>query len=80
MKPKQILGLILTILSLILILYGIVIGYTKGQIGVKGQIDLDAQLVTIGWILILLGPAILFGETPIAIKKFVEAKTGRKIE
>jgi len=81
MRVKEIVGMLITVLGLVLLLYGFAyVGLTKSAIGVKGAVSTDAVLVVAGWMLILLGPALWFGEVPVNIKKMIEAKTGRKIE
>ncbi|MEN2999391.1 MAG: hypothetical protein ABDH61_02310 [Acidilobaceae archaeon] len=80
MGQKELAGLLITVLSLLLIVYELfVVGLLKGNVGVKGQITLDAVLISAGFLLILLGPWLWLGEVPVAVKKFVEAKTGRRM-
>ncbi|MEM1603001.1 MAG: hypothetical protein QXL29_02665 [Zestosphaera sp.] len=80
MKAKEALGLVMTFLSLIIFAYEILyIGLTEGSIGVKGEVAPDAVLISTGFLLIILGPALWLGEVPTNLKKLVEAKTGRKL-
>ncbi len=80
MRAKEALGLIVTILSLLIFAYEILyVGLTTGKMGVKGDVTTDAVLISAGFLLIILGPALWLGEVPTNIKKLVEAKTGRKL-
>lgn len=74
MNVKQGLGLLITILSIAALFYGFL---TTG-----GEVKGDTALVVgvSGFILILIGPWLWLGDVPTAIKKFVEAKTGAKLE
>jgi len=77
---KTILGAALTILGLLLFVYAFFyVALTKDAVGVKGQVTADPIIGTVGFLLILAGPALWFGEVPVNIKKLVEAKTGRKV-
>ncbi len=79
MKAKEAVGLLITILAVLLLLYEVFyVNLTRGSIGVKGEITTDAILVSTGFLLILIGPWLWLGDVPVAIKKLVEAKTGRK--
>jgi len=66
---KQALGAALTILGLLLFLYVIVAGAQSGQIGSDKAFQNDALAAVAGWFLILIGPALWFGETPASIKR-----------
>jgi len=78
---KELVGMLITVLGLVLLFYELAyVGLTKGAIGVKGDVSSDAILITAGWMLILVGPALWFGEVPVNIKKMIEAKTGKKVE
>ncbi len=77
---KEALGSFLTVLALAIFVYEILyVGLFTGAIGVKGTVATDAIIITVGWILILIGPALWFGEVPANVKKLIEAKTGRKL-
>jgi len=73
-KPKEALGLLITIIAIGIVLYAYI---STGGI-VKGDISVAAGVS--GFILILVGPYLWLGEVPSAVKKFVEAKTGVKLE
>jgi hypothetical protein len=79
MKTKEVIGMLLTVLGVLLYIYVIVDGAMKGGIGVRGRVELTPILMAIGMYAILVGPALWFGEIPTAIKKFIEAKTGKKL-
>ncbi len=80
MSVREILGAFLTVLALAIFAYEIFyVGLFTGAIGAKGAIATDAVLTTIGWVLILIGPALWFGEVPTNVKKLIEAKTGKKL-
>ncbi|MEM2307925.1 MAG: hypothetical protein QW266_03290 [Sulfolobales archaeon] len=80
MKPKETLGVIISVIAIILILYELLyVNLMAGSIGVKGAITNDAILISLGFLLILIGPWLWLGEVPVAVKKLIEAKTGRKL-
>lgn len=80
MKAKEALGLIITVLSLLIFAYEILyVGLVTRNIGVNGSVATDAILISAGFLLIILGPALWLGEVPANLKKLVEAKTGRKL-
>lgn len=80
MKVRKVLGIIITAIAIILMLYELFyVNLTKGSIGVKGAVTIDSVLISAGFLLILVGPWLWLGEVPVAIKKLVEAKTGRKV-
>ena len=71
--PKRTLGLILTILGIALMGYAIIVGLSKGSIGVKNSQTIAQETIAliIGWFAVLAGPALWLGETPAAIRKAV---------
>ncbi|MEM0454172.1 MAG: hypothetical protein QXO98_05915 [Sulfolobales archaeon] len=79
MKTKEMIGIVLTGIGLLLYLYAMVVGGMKGSIGVRGKVEADAIIISLGMYAILIGPALWLGEVPVAIKKFIEAKTGKKL-
>lgn len=80
MKAKEALGLVLTVLSFVILAYEILyVGLVTGSIGVKGQVATDSILISVGFLMIILGPMLWLGEVPTNIKKLIEAKTGRKM-
>lgn len=105
MGAKALVGVAITALALILLLYSLVyVGLTAGSIGgeksekinlasarviinmTKGStitrdvtVPRDSLLVATGFLLLLLGPWLWLGDTPVSLKKFVEAKTGRRL-
>lgn len=79
MRVKEALGLIITVVAIILIMYELLyVNLSRGSIGVKGTIASDAIIISAGFLLILVGPWLWLGDVPVAIRKFIEAKTGRK--
>jgi len=77
---RIILGAGVTILGVVLFTYVFFyIAITKGAIGIKGEVTADPIIGVAGFLLILAGPALWFGEVPVNIKKLVEAKTGRRV-
>jgi hypothetical protein len=81
LKAREAVGLLITIVALVLLLYELFyVNLTRGGIGVKGQVTTDAILISASFLLILLGPWLWLGEVPVAVRKFIEARTGRKIE
>ncbi|MCS7099328.1 MAG: hypothetical protein RMH84_03110 [Sulfolobales archaeon] len=80
MKTREFIGLVITIAAIALLIYELFyVNLTRGSIGVRGTISSDSVLVSAGFLLILVGPWLWFGEVPVAVKKFIEAKTGRKL-
>ncbi|MEM1888612.1 MAG: hypothetical protein QXN04_00480 [Pyrobaculum sp.] len=77
---KRTIGAVITLIGLALFIYVFFfIAITQGSVGVRGQVTLDPILGVVGFLLILAGPALWLGEVPVNIKKFVEAKTGKKV-
>ena len=74
MTPREVVGAIITILGLLLLLYGLAMGAVHGKIGRAGEISFDAGAIILGWFMILIGPAIWFGETPARVRP--ESSTG----
>ncbi|MCX8184749.1 MAG: hypothetical protein RMI56_00980 [Sulfolobales archaeon] len=80
MKSKEAIGLAITATAIALLLYELFyVNLTKGSVGVKGTISSDSILISAGFLLILVGPWLWLGDVPVAVKKFIEAKTGRKL-
>jgi hypothetical protein len=79
-RAKEGIGLAITIVAILLMLYELFyVNLTRGGIGARGQVTTDAVLICAGFLLILVGPWLWLGEVPVAIRKFVEARTGRKL-
>ena len=75
---RRVIGLAITLVGLAGLFTPYII--CKGVVGAKNQDTPIAILTAIsGMVLILLGPWLVFGDVPVAIRKFVEAKTGRKV-
>ena len=80
MKAKEGLGVAITIISVLLLLYELFyVNLTRGGIGARGQVSTDSILISAGFLLILVGPWLWLGEVPVAVRKFVEARTGRRV-
>ena len=80
MRAREGIGLAITIVAILLMLYELFyVNLTRGSIGVRGQVTTDAVLICAGFLLILVGPWLWLGEVPVAIRKFVEAKTGKRL-
>lgn len=73
MSVKEVAGIVLTAISIIIIVTGFVMGGGK----VSGDIALLVAFT--GFVLILFGPWLWLGEVPTAVRKFVEARTGRRL-
>ena len=68
-KATKPLGIVITLLGLVLLIYALYAGATRGSIGSAGGMDQVAWAAVIGWFAILVGPALWEGETPVYIKK-----------
>ncbi|GBF08855.1 hypothetical protein apy_05800 [Aeropyrum pernix] len=69
MEAKQAAGALLTVVGVLLILYAIYSGFVNETIGSTEKFSADAAAMIVGWFAVLIGPALLFGETPAAVKK-----------
>ena len=69
MDAKQAIGIILTALGLLLLLYSLAMGAGDGAIGSKEQLQGESIAAIAGWFAILVGPALYFGEAPAVLKK-----------
>jgi hypothetical protein len=78
MDVKEVIGVLITLVAIIVLVYAYASAYAMAGGQVKGDIALYAAIC--GFIVILLGPYLWLGEVPTAVKKFVEAKTGVKLE
>ncbi len=79
LKPKELLGLVITVVTVIILLYeAFYVNLTTGGIGTKGVVSTHAALFSASFLLILIGPWLWLGEVPLAVKKIIEAKTGTK--
>ncbi|MEM1596732.1 MAG: hypothetical protein QXS24_06225 [Desulfurococcaceae archaeon] len=74
MQFKKIAGMIITAISVAILLYAFI---ATGGV-VSGNYATSAAIA--GFILVLLGPWLWLGDVPVAIRKFIEAKTGAKVE
>ncbi len=80
MKPKEAVGIAVTLIAVIVMLYELFyVNLTGGAIGVSGAVTTDAALLSAAFIMILIGPWLWLGDAPVAVKKLVEARTGRKL-
>lgn len=73
MSAKELIGLALTALAIIVIIAGFVVGGGK----ISGDMALAATFM--GFVVLVLGPWLWLGDVPIAVRKFVEARTGKKL-
>ncbi|MET1127962.1 MAG: hypothetical protein ABWW70_01420 [Thermoproteota archaeon] len=71
MEARRALGLVLTVLGLLLFIYGFVVGGLRGEIGSKEMWTSDAASIIAGWFLLIVGPALYFGGAPTAVEKAV---------
>ena len=65
----RIIGIVLTLIGIILLAYSLIYGAINGKIGSEEGLTSTSIAVLIGWFMVLIGPAIWVGETPIAIKE-----------
>ena len=77
MEAKQALGAAITLIGILLMLYAIAAGFQQGQIGNNETKSMatDAMAMIVGWFMVLLGPALWFGEAPAAVRP--ESSSGR---
>lgn len=68
------LGWLLIAIGIIGFIYGFGEGLAKGHLGSKTALTSDAVAIIVGWFSLLIGPALAFGETPVAIRRRVEAR------
>ena len=68
------LGYILMALGIILFIYAFAIGPSKGYLGSKESMTADTAALIVGWFSLLIGPALAFGETPVSIRKKLQAQ------
>ena len=68
------LGLALTVIGVLLMLYSFAIGPFRGHIGSSKSLTSDAISMIIGWYFIIVGPALYFGEAPAKIRREVARK------
>lgn len=62
------LGLALTAVGVLLFIYAVVAALGKEHIGSKEAWTPDAIAILVGWFLLLIGPAVAFGEAPVTVK------------
>ncbi len=75
MQTRELLGLIITIAALLLMAYAtLYVGLLSRKID-----DMNAWLYSVAWLLLLVGPWLWMGTVPGALRKFVEARTGRRL-
>lgn len=67
-NARKALGLALTGLGVLLFLYAAAVAVAKGHLGSRQAWTPDAVAVLVGWFLLMLGPAIAYGEAPASIK------------
>jgi len=74
MTPREVVGAVITILGILLIGYSLTAGAIHHAIGVAGKVSGDALSAILGWFLVIIGPAVWFGETPVALRRQVTKK------
>ena len=83
-KAVKALGYTLVIIGAILLIYAFTAGAFTGYIGgacantkcAAHNWDVTSYSTIIGWFLILIGPALIFGEAPEVVKQKVREKGG----
>ena len=73
-SARKVLGLVLTWLGVALLLFALAAPFIYGKpyIGDKSTWTPDAASIIAGWFLVIIGPAIAYGERPVAIEKMVK--------
>ncbi|MCE4614193.1 MAG: hypothetical protein F7B60_01500 [Desulfurococcales archaeon] len=82
-KAVKALGYTLVVIGVILLIYSFTVGWLNGHIGTCANAkctaynwDATSYSAIIGWFLILIGPALIFGEAPELVKQKVREKGG----
>jgi len=83
-KAVKALGYVLVIIGVILLIYAFTAGALAGYIGgacantkcTAHNWNATSYSAIIGWFLILIGPALIFGEAPELVKQKVREKGG----
>jgi len=73
----RVLGLAITVLGVILMLYSFAVGPFRGHIGSSKTWTGDAISLLLGWYFIIVGPALYFGEAPAKLRREVAKKQGK---
>jgi hypothetical protein len=83
-KAVKATGYIISIVGILLLIYAFTLGWMHGQMGACANAecksfnwDTSAYSAIIGWFLILIGPALIFGEAPELVKAKVREKGGK---
>ncbi|MGC8982900.1 MAG: hypothetical protein ACP5KA_04000 [Desulfurococcaceae archaeon] len=71
---KKAIGILITVIGVATIIAGFAIG------GGRVSGDMAPVVALMGFAVLLVGPWLWLGEVPVAVRKFVEARTGRKLE
>ncbi len=71
---KKAIGILITVIGVATIIAGFAIG------GGRVSGDMAPVVALMGFAVLLVGPWLWFGDVPVAVRKFVEARTGRKLE
>lgn len=71
--PVRVLGLAMSVIGVILLLYALASPFITGKpyIGSKEEWTSDAVAAILGWFLVIVGPAIAYGEKPVAVERLV---------
>jgi len=82
-QAAKALGYTLVIIGIVLLIYAFTIGALHGHMGACANAkctarewDASAYSAIIGWFLILIGPALIFGEAPEIVKEKVREGGG----
>lgn len=79
-KLRAILGAAVTVVGLVLVVYALAAGAFEGRIGSEEGFTGHAAAAILGWFMILVGPAVWFGEAPVAITRAAEEAKKRAEE
>ncbi len=80
MNSKEISGMVITIIGALLLAYAFIVGGLHGHIGSETSITGDAWAALLGMFLVIIGPALWFGEVPTVFREKVERPSSSQKE
>ncbi len=73
---RRALGLTIAAVGVALLLFALAAPFIYGKpyIGDKSSWTPDAVSIILGWFLVIIGPAVAYGERPVAVEKMVKGR------